>query len=146
VKRRRRGATVDRGRRFGKLTKAATLTQLAQRIDEYEEAAVSRPDPFAAVIGMGAAFCQRIFEHVGTAVLEELDSQPHSVEEIREYEPVFNLLIKFRKSVEADLAFQAHYAGQQSAAIPKRKKGNRLETKAATGKRDLLPKRWMANG
>ena len=68
------------------------------------------------------------------------------VEELREFSPEIRLLVKLRNSIQADLAFQANDAGQQAAAIPLRKKGNGLDTKAATSKRDLLPNRWMANG
>jgi hypothetical protein len=91
--------------------------------------------------GMGAASCQRIFEHLGTAVLDELDSRPHSVEEIREYEPEIRLLVKLRHAVEADVAFQGNDAGQQAAALPHRKKGNRW----ASSKGDLLSNRRAAN-
>jgi hypothetical protein len=83
---------------------------------------------------------------LGAAILDELDSRAHTVEELREYAPEIRLLVKLRNSVEADLAFQANDAGQQAAAIPHRKKGNGLDTKAATSKGDLLPNRWMANG
>ena len=120
--------------------------QRQARVDEYEEAAVSQPNPYAAVSGMGGAFCQRIFEPLGPAVLVELDSHPHTVEEIREYEPEIRLLVKLRNSVEADLAFQANDAGPPTAAIPHRKKGNGPDTKAATSKRNMLPNRWMAKG
>jgi hypothetical protein len=115
--------------------------QRLARVQEYEEAAVSRPDPLAAVSGMGAAFCQRIFEHLGTAVLDELDRFPHSVEEFREYEPEIRLLAKLRKSIEQDLTLQAHETPQQGP-MPHRKKGNVLPTKTVTSKRDLTATRW----
>ena len=97
--------------------------QRLARIQEYEEAAVSRSDPFAAVIGMGNAYLQRVFEHLGAAVLDELDSRPHTVEELREFGPEIRLLVKLRNSIETDLAFQAPDAGQQAAAFPHQHEG-----------------------
>ena len=49
--------------------------QRLARVQEYEEAALARSDPFAAVIGMGNAYLQRVFEHLGAAILDELDSR-----------------------------------------------------------------------
>jgi hypothetical protein len=119
--------------------------QRLARVQEYEEAAVSRSDPFAAVIGMGNAYLQRVFEHLGAAILDELDSRAHTVDELREFGPEIRLLVKLRNSIETDLAVQPPDAGQQAAAFPHSRKGKGLDTKVATGKRDLLPKRWMAN-
>jgi hypothetical protein len=110
-------------------------------IQEYEEAAVSRSDPFAAVIGMGNAHFQRVFEHLGAAILEELDSHPHSVQEIREFEPEIRLLVKLRNSMETDLEVQPPEAGRPAAAFPHRMTGKGLDAKVASSKRDLLPKR-----
>src|SRR6188768_1313504 len=61
--------------------------QRLAKIQKYEDAAVSRSDPFAAVIGMGNAYLQRVFEHLGTAILDELDTRAHTVEEFREFSP-----------------------------------------------------------
>ena len=119
--------------------------QRLARIQEYEEAAVSRSDPFAAVIGMGNAHLQRVFEHLGAAILDELDGRTHTVEELRELGPEIRLLVKLRNSIETDIAVQPPDAGQQAAAFPHRQKGKGLDTQLATSKRDLLPKRWMAN-
>lgn len=119
--------------------------QRLARVQEYEEAAVSRPDPFAAVIGMGNADLQRVFEHLSAAILDELDSRAHTVDELREFSPEIRLLLKLRKSIETDLAVQPPDAGQQAAAFPQRMQGTGLDIQLAAGKRDLLPKRWMAN-
>ena len=120
--------------------------QRLARVQEYEEAALSRSDPFAAVIGMGNAHLQRVFEHLGAAILDELDSRAHTVEEFREFGPEIRLLVKLRNSIETDLAFQPPGDGQQAAAFQHSMKGNGFDTKLATRKRDLLPKGWRANG
>lgn len=116
-----------------------------ERIQEYEEAALSRPDPFAAVIGLGNASLQRVFEHLGKALLDAMDGHPHTVDELRELSPEIRLLVKLRKLIETDLAIQPSDAGQQVAAFPHAMQGKRLDTKIATGKRDLLPRRWTRN-
>ena len=94
---------------------------------------------------MGNAYLQRVFEHLGAAILDELDSRAHTVEELRELGPEIRLLVKLRNSIETDLSVQPPDAGQQAAAFPHSMKGKGLDTKVATGKRDLLRKRWMAN-
>jgi hypothetical protein len=114
------------------------------KIQEYEEAALSRSDPFGAVLGMGNATLQRIFEHLGAAILEEMDSRPHTLEELREFEPGIRLMVKLRNCVETDLALQPPDAAQQ-AAFRHHMNGQRLDTKLAAGKRDLLPKRWTGH-
>jgi hypothetical protein len=119
--------------------------QRLARIEEYEEAAVSRSDPLAAVIGMGNAYLQRIFEHLGAAVLDELDSHAYTVEEFRELSPEIRLLAKLRKLIETDLELQPPDAGQQAAAFLPGSNGKRLDTRATNGKRELPPKRWLGN-
>ncbi len=114
------------------------------KVDEYEDAALSRADTFAAMIGIGNASLQRVFEHLGAALLGELDSRAHTLEEIREYRPEIGLMVKLRKSIETDLEFHFPDAGQQGAAFSRRIQ-NGLDNKVATRKRELLPKRWMDN-
>lgn len=118
--------------------------QRLARIQEYEEAAVSRPDPFAAVIGMGNASLQRVFEHLGAAIVEELDSRPHTVGEIRELEPEIRLLVKIRNSIETDLAVQTSDAERPATAFPPTRPAKGI-TNGPVRTRDLVPKRWMGN-
>ncbi len=115
--------------------------QRLARVQEYEEAAVARPDPFAAVIGMGNAYFQRVFEHLGAALLDELDCRAHTVEELREFGPDIRLLVKLRNAIETDLAVQLPDAGQQAMTSQHRMQGNGLDTRMATRKRDLMAKR-----
>jgi len=90
-------------------------SQRSARIKEYEESALSRLDPFAAVIAMGNASLQRIFEHLNAALLDELYSKAHTLEEMREISPEIRLLLKLRKSIETGFAFQLHDAEQHAA-------------------------------
>ena len=119
--------------------------QRLARIQEYEEAAVSRIDPFAALFGFGNADFQRIFDLLSAAIFDELDSRGHTIEVLRELAPEIRLLVKLRNSIALDLAVQPPDAGQQAAAFPRSMNGKGLDTKAATSKRDLLPKRWPGN-
>ena len=57
--------------------------QRRARIQEYEESALSRLDPFAAVIGLGNVIFQSIIEHLGAAILDELNSKAPTLEEMR---------------------------------------------------------------
>jgi hypothetical protein len=116
--------------------------QRLARIQEYEEAAVSRTDPLAAVIGMGNADLQRIFEHLGAAILDAIDSRSHTVEELRELAPDIRLLVKLRNAIETDLAFQSTDITSQGAALPHGMRPNRPHAKEPTNKRDLVPKSW----
>ena len=111
-------------------------------IQEYEEAAVSRTDPLAAVIGMGNAYLQRIFEHLGAAVLDAMDNGPHTVADLREYAPEIRLLLKMRNAIETDLVVQSLDAAQHAAALPRGAKSKVYGAKMATGQRELLAKRW----
>jgi hypothetical protein len=99
-------------------------------IQEYEEAALLRADPFAAVIGMGNAYLQRIFEHLGAAVLDELDTRAPGIAELRELVPEIRLLTKLRNAIQTDLAFQATNTGPPAAACPSGMKGNRRALEA----------------
>jgi hypothetical protein len=118
--------------------------QRLARIQEFEETAIARSDPLAAVLGIGNASLQRMFEHLGAALLDELDSHPHTVEELRELEPEMRLLVKLRKSIETGIALQSLGTDQQPA-FPHNTRGKSRDTKLTTGKRDLLPKRWTEN-
>jgi hypothetical protein len=91
--------------------------QRLAKIQEYEEASLLRTDPFAAVLGMGNASMQRIFEHLGAAILEELDGRPHTVEEFRELAPEIRLLAILRRSIETEFVVQRSDATQQAAAF-----------------------------
>jgi hypothetical protein len=111
-------------------------------IQEYEETAISRTDPLAAVIGMGNAYFQRIFEHLGKAVLDVIDSRPHTVAEMREYAPEIRLLVKLRNAIETDLVVQPPDVERHAAALPRGAKSKVCGTEMATSERELLPKRW----
>jgi hypothetical protein len=115
------------------------------RIQEYEEEVVSRSNPYAAMIGVGSADFQRIFEHYSKALLEELDSR-HTFAEVRELNRDIRLLETLRRAVEADLEFQSADAGQPVSGFPHSINVKGLSRKAVTNKCDLVPKRWMGNG
>ena len=94
---------------------------------------------------MGAADLQRVFEHLSGAILTELDSRDHTVDELREFGPDIRLLLKLRKSVEMDLAIQKPDDEQPASAFPANKKGNGVAKKAIRRK-GLLPNHWTGNG
>lgn len=112
------------------------------RIQEYEDVCLARPDPYAAIIGMGTSSLQRVFEHLGNALLDELDSHTHKLEEVREYTPEIRLLVKLRNAIEADLEFQSADTEPPATAFPHNRKSTGQDTKVPTSQRDLLPKRW----
>jgi hypothetical protein len=115
--------------------------QRLARVHEYEEAAVSRPDPFAAVIGMGNADLQRVFDHLSAAILEVMDSRKHTVDELREFSPDIRLLLKLRKSIETDIAIQTQdVEGPASFAANRMTKGFANDPVHKNG---LIPKRWI---
>jgi hypothetical protein len=119
--------------------------QRLARIQEYEEGAISRPDPRDAMIGMGSATLQRMFEHLGEAIVNRLDSYPHTFEEVRELSPEMRLALKLRSAIETDLTLQTSDTGPQATAFPPRRNGKELDTNLTTNKRGLVPKRWMGN-
>jgi hypothetical protein len=112
------------------------------RIDEYEEAALSSSDAFAALIGIGNAHLQRIFEHLSTAILEELESRGGSFEAICELNPHMRLLVKMRSSVEKVFAVQPPNDGQQ---FSQGGMGIGVNNNLANSKRKLLPKGIRSN-
>ena len=119
--------------------------QRLARILEYEEAALSRSDPHAAVIGMGNAQLQRICEHVGDAVLERWDAHTPTVEEIRELSPQIRLMVAMRKMMDTDLAFQSEDFQQQAAAFPHSAKRKGITNHVGSSQRGLVAKRWAEN-
>ena len=118
--------------------------QRLARVHEYEESTVSRADPFAAVIGMGTADLQRVFEHLSGAILAELDNREHTVDEFRELGSDIRLLLKIRKSIEVDLTFQAPDVGQPASAFAAKRNVKGL-AKEAIRRNGLLPDRWLKN-
>lgn len=119
--------------------------QRLARIQEYEESALSRIDPLDAVIGIGNASFQRVFEHLGAAVLEELDSHAHTVDEFRKIGPEIRLLVKLRNTIETDLAVQSHNAAQQEMPFRHGPRDNGPSSKLAARMHELLPKRSRMN-
>jgi hypothetical protein len=118
----------------------AIRNQRLARIQEYEESALARRDPLAAVIGLGNADFQRIFECLGTAVLEQLEAGSKSIEEIRELEPEIRLLVKIRKAIETDVALQAREAEQQPSALPRCRNSKELEGRPGSRFKHHLPR------
>jgi hypothetical protein len=100
--------------------------QRLARVQEYEEASVSRSDPFAAVIGMGNAYFQRVFEHLGAAILDELDSRAHTVEELREFAREFacwsNCEIQLRQILQFSLPMPGNRQRRSVASDPRSEK------------------------
>ena len=111
------------------------------RIDEYEESAVSRADPGAALLGMGTANLQRVAEQLGLAILDELENQPPTIDAFRELGPEIRMLAKIHSVVATDVAFQKMDVGHSNSS-PHRKKGITLDASTSAGKRQILPKRW----
>lgn len=118
--------------------------QRLARVQEYEEAAIARPDPFAAVIGIGNADFQRVFEHLGAAILDELDSRTPTVDAFRELGPEIRLLVKIRNSIETDLAVHTADAGRPATAFPPTRPAKGI-TNGPVRDRALVPKRWIEN-
>ena len=116
--------------------------QRLAKVQEYEEAALARSNPFAAIIGMGNAHFQRVFEHLGAALLDELDARPNTIAEIREVEPEIRLLLKVRSAMETDLEVGAAEFNQQAVAFPSAVQRKALEAKCATSKRDHPSRHW----
>jgi len=116
--------------------------QRLAKVHEYEEAALARSDSFAAMIGMGNAYFQRVFEHLGTALLDELDARPNTIAEIREVEPEIRLLLKVRSAIETDLEVAAADFKQQAVAFPSGMQRKALEAKSAISKRDHPSRHW----
>jgi hypothetical protein len=110
------------------------------RVDEFEEDAISRSDSYAAVIGMGSAYLQRVFEALGAALLEEIDSHPLTVQELRALNPEIRMLVKLRSAIETDLEVQALASGDQSVGF-----ASGLKRKEIAGKRALFPQRFREN-
>ena len=115
--------------------------QRLARIQEYEESAVTRPDPLAAIIGIGNADFQRIFEHLGTAILEQIEAGSKSIEEFRELGPEIRLLVKIRKAIETDVALQSLEAEQQPTAFPRPRNLKELEGRPNSPFKRGLPSR-----
>ena len=92
--------------------------QRSARIDEYEEEAVRRSNPYAAMIGTGTAYLQRILEPYCQAIIEQLNSGSGSIDDVRELTPDIKIVLKLHNAVEADHEFQADEAGDQARAFP----------------------------
>jgi hypothetical protein len=91
--------------------------QRLARIQEYEELALARRDPFAAILGMGTCYLAQVFEHLGKKLWDELESQPPTLTALREVSPEIRLLLKVRSAMETDLEFQEHVRGEQPMAL-----------------------------
>jgi hypothetical protein len=91
--------------------------QRLARIQEYEELALARTDPFGAVLGMGTSYLAQVFEHLGKAVLDELENQPTMLTALREVGPDIRLLLKLRSAIETDLDFQNQVSGEQPMGL-----------------------------
>jgi hypothetical protein len=114
--------------------------QRLARIQEYEESAVTRRDPLAAIIGIGNADFQRMFETLGTAILEQIEAGSKSIKELRELGPDIRLLVKIRKAIETDVALQTLAAEQQPSALPRRLKSKELEARSGGSFKHRLPR------
>jgi hypothetical protein len=101
----------------GDLDGLSIKNQRLARIQEYEEEAISRENPFEAVIGMGNASLQRVFEQYGQALIDAFEGRDPTLEEMRQYSSDIRLLLKVRKSIETDIALQTAHADQSASAF-----------------------------
>jgi hypothetical protein len=114
------------------------------RVQEHEEESISRSNPFAAMIGWGTADLQRVFDCYSRVILHEIDNR-NTLAEIRELNPDIRLLLKLREAIETDLEFAFADDGQPPAFCTKRIQDHEVASRAPTGKRNLIPKRWTGN-
>ena len=87
------------------------------RIQEYEEEALARIDPLAAVVGMGTVYLAQLFEYFAKAVVDEFKTQPPTLALCRELTPQVRLLAKLRSAIDTDFEFQQHNIGEQTVAL-----------------------------
>jgi hypothetical protein len=111
-------------------------------IQEYEEAALARSNPFAAVLGMAGSQMQQISEYLGAAIIAEFESRGGSLEVIRELRPEMGLQIKLIKLAQTDLLFQLAETEPQSNLYRHGSKGKGISSNLASTKHVKLPKRW----
>jgi hypothetical protein len=110
------------------------------RIAEFEEDALARPNPYAAVIGFGCADLQRVLGHYSKALLQQLESREHTWEEIRELEPTVRLLLKLQAAVALDLAVDSETNERPPSKARKSRKPKGISLRAKPNGRERLPK------
>ncbi len=111
------------------------------KIQECEEAALARRDPFSAVGGLGATYLQQIYLHLGHAVVDTLESGSGSLEEIRDLKSEIGLLVKLRKSIETDIALHHRELEQETIALPRTRHGEHRDPQRADPFRRGLPRK-----
>ena len=119
--------------------------QRLARIQEYEEMSLARSDPFTAVLGMGTSHLAKIFEHFGTAILEELESQAPTVAALRELGPEFRMLLKLRSAIETDIEFQHDVIGEQPMVSPRTTRNGPLNKRAVRQQSGVVSRHPRSN-
>jgi hypothetical protein len=105
----------------GELDGLSMEQQREARILEYEEVAVEQSDPFEAITGMQNASLARIFERLSAAVVKELNSKNHSLQDIREYTTEIKSLVQIQRNIELDRSLNLALAGC-TGPLPQRRR------------------------
>jgi hypothetical protein len=119
--------------------------QRLARIHEYEELSLARSEPCAALLGMGTSHFAKLFELLGKAVLDDLESQTPSLSALREVGPEIRLLLKIRSAIEADFAFQQEVIGEQAMALPRATRNGALDKRPFRFQRGVVPRHPRPN-
>jgi hypothetical protein len=125
------------------LDRASVRSHRAARIDEFEAAAIRRPNSYGAMIGAGTADLQRIFERLSEAVSHQLDAEAPTLVECRSLEPTIRLLLRLREGVALDLAVQDQTDEYSSASSLKRPKPKGITLTPKSRSRDRSANDWM---
>ncbi len=113
--------------------------RLLARIQEYEEEALARIDPLAAVVGMGTVYLAQLFEYFAKAVVDEFKTQPPTLALCRELTPQVLLLAKLRSAIDTDFEFQQHNIGEQTVALRRATSNGPLAKQTAHHQSRLVP-------
>jgi hypothetical protein len=119
--------------------------QRLARIQDYEDLALARSNPIAAVRGMGTSYLAQIFEYLGKAVLDDLESRTPTLTALREVSPEIRVLLKLRLAMEADLEFQHHVIGEQPMALPGTTRNGTLNKQAGRRQSGVVSRHPRSN-
>jgi hypothetical protein len=109
-------------------------------IDAFQQEALERADPFAAIAGYDTGVLMQVYGEVAAAVEQELEAAHPTIEDIRALSPEFTLLVKLRNAISLDLVLQNEHENVNARITPETRKrltSGRVRNLRAERRRDL---------
>jgi hypothetical protein len=87
-----------------------------ERVDQYQNEALMRPDPLAATLGSTNSGVMEIALRLERGIIKRLDAAPDAVEAAKRIEPTLNMFLRLTRQIDRNASLERQLTNQRAAS------------------------------